>query len=86
MQTLIRDLRFAFGSLLKRPGFTLVVVLTLGLGIGVNTAVFGVINAVLLKPLPYRDSDRIVTIWQNNVKAGVPRNDVSPANFIDWSE
>lgn len=82
----LKDIQFAFRQLRKRPAFAAMIVLTLGLGIGVNTAVFGVINAVLLKPLPYRDSDRVVTIWQNNVKAGVPRNDVSPANFIDWSE
>ena len=80
------DLKFAVRSLLKRPGFTLIVVLTLALGIGANTAVFSVINAVLLRPLPYRDTERVVTLWQNNVKAGVSRYDVSPANFIDWSE
>jgi len=86
MDTLIKDLRFALRSLVKRPGFTIIVVLTLALGIGVNAAVFSVINAVLLRPLPYRDSDRVVTLWQNNLKAGVTRDDVSPANFIDWSE
>ena len=83
---MIKDLQFAARSLLKRPGFTLIVVFTLALGIGANAAVFSVINAVLLRPLPYRDADRVVTLWQNNIKAGIPRNDVSPANFIDWSE
>ena len=83
---MIKDIQFAIRSLLKRPGFTAIVVLTLALGIGANAAVFSVINAVLLRPLPYRDADRVVTLWQNNVKAGLPRNDVSPANFIDWSE
>ena len=83
---MFRDIQFAARSLLKRPGFTLIVVLTLALGIGANAAVFSVINAVLLRPLPYRDADRVVTLWQNNIKAGTPRNDVSPANFIDWSE
>ncbi|HZE69970.1 MAG TPA: ABC transporter permease [Pyrinomonadaceae bacterium] len=86
MDTLIRDLRYATRSLLKRPGFTAIVVITLALGIGANAAVFSVINAVLLRPLPYREADRIVTLWQNDTKAGIPRNDVSPANFIDWSE
>ena len=83
---MIKDIQFAARSLLKRPGFTLIVVLTLALGIGANAAVFSVINAVLLRPLPYRDADRVVTLWQNNIKAGIPRNDVAPANFIDWSE
>ena len=83
---MFKDIQFAARSLLKRPGFTAIVVLTLALGIGANAAVFSVINAVLLRPLPYRDADRVVTLWQNNIKAGAPRNDVSPANFIDWSE
>ena len=83
---MIKDIQFAARSLLKRPGFTAIVVFTLALGIGANAAVFSVINAVLLRPLPYRDADRVVTLWQNNIKAGVPRHDVSPANFIDWSE
>jgi putative ABC transport system permease protein len=86
MDTLIKDIRFGVRSLLKRPAFTAIVVLTLALGIGVNAAVFSLINAVLFRPLPYRDAERIVTLWQNNTKAGVVRNDVSPANFIDWSE
>ena len=83
---MFKDIQFAARSLLKRPGFTAIVVFTLALGIGANAAVFSVINAVLLRPLPYRDADRVVTLWQNNIKAGVPRNDVSPANYIDWSE
>ena len=86
MEILLNDLRFAARSLWKRPGFSAVVIITLALGIGANAAVFSVINAVLLRPLPYRDADRVVTIWQNNSKAGVAQNDVSPANFIDWSE
>jgi putative ABC transport system permease protein len=86
MENLVKDIRFGIRSLLKRPGFTAIVVITLALGIGANAAVFSVINAVLLRPLPYRDAERVVTLWQNHLKAGIPRNDVSPANFIDWSE
>ncbi len=86
MDTILRDIRYAVRSLLKHPGFLVVSVITLALGIGTNTAIFSVVNAVLLRPLPYRDSERIVTLWQNNVKAGVARNDVSPANFLDWRE
>ncbi len=86
METLIKDFRYAVRSLLKHPSFLFVSVITLALGIGANTAIFSVVNAVLLRPLPYRDPERIVTLWQNNVKAGVARNDVSPANFLDWRE
>jgi len=86
MDSIIKDIRFAVRSLLKRPGFSAIVVLTLAIGIGANAAVFSVINAVLLRPLPYRDADRVVTLWQNNTKAGNSRNEVSPANFIDWKE
>ncbi|HET6975489.1 MAG TPA: ABC transporter permease [Pyrinomonadaceae bacterium] len=86
METIFTDVRYAVRSLLKRPGFSLIVVLTLALGIGANAAVFSVINAVLLRPLPYRDVDRVVTLWQNNTKSGISLNEVSPANFIDWKE
>jgi putative ABC transport system permease protein len=86
METLLRDIRYGIRSLVRRPGFTAIAVATLALGIGANTAIFSVVNAVLLRPLPYRDSGRIVTLWQNNLKAGVSRNDVSPANFLDWRE
>ncbi len=86
METLLKDIRYGLRSLLKRPGFTLIAVITLALGIGANTAIFSVVNTDLLRPIPYRDAQNIVTIWQNNAKAGVTRNDVSPANFLDWQE
>ena len=86
MNSFLQDLRYALRSLRKNPGFTLVAVLTLALGIGANTTIFSVVHAVLLRPLPYRDPERLVTLWQNNGKAGVTRDDVSPANFLDWRE
>ena len=80
------DARYGVRVLLKRPVFLIVALLTLALGIGATTAIFSAVNAVLLQPLPFRDSDRIVTVWENNLKDGIERDDVSPANFLDWQE
>ncbi|MGB8342033.1 MAG: ABC transporter permease [Chthoniobacterales bacterium] len=79
------DLRFAFRQLFKSPAFTLVAVLTLALGIAASTAIFSVVDAVLLHPLPYPNSDQIVTVSQTVRSTGVPTEDASPANFIDWA-
>ena len=87
MKTLwLQDVRYAVRMLWKNAGVTVAAFVTLALGIGANTAIFSVVNGVLLKPLPYRDSDRIVTLWENNVKDGIERDDVSPANFLDWRD
>ncbi|MGH7568091.1 MAG: ABC transporter permease [Gemmatimonadales bacterium] len=86
MDTLLQDLRFAVRQLRARPGFTAVAVLTLALGIGPTTAIFSVIDTLMLRPLPYPDADRIVTLWQNNTREGTPRDEVAPANFLDWRE
>jgi len=80
------DLRFAIRQLLKSPGFTFVAVLTLALGIGANTAIFTVVNAVFLEKLPYRDADRIAVIWETNADRPGRSNVVGPANFIRWKE
>jgi putative ABC transport system permease protein len=72
--------------LLKRPGFTLTAALTLALGIGVTTAMFSVVDSVLLRRLPYGDEARVVVLWQNNLKNGVEREEASPANFFDWRD
>ncbi len=86
MQTLWQDLRYGARMLVKNPGFTLIAVMTLALGIGVTTSLFSVVNGVLLRPLPYRDEARLVTLWQSNLKGGVEREETSPANFLDWRE
>ena len=84
MRSLLQDLRYGFRMLAKRPGFTAVALLALALGIGANTAVFSVIRGVLLRPLPYADPDRLVMLWESNLKSNDPREEVSAPNFIDW--
>ena len=79
------DLRFGLRALLHQPGFTLVAVAMLALGIGSNSAVFSVIDAVLLRPLPYGDAERLVVVWDRALRVGQDRNIVSPANYRDWS-
>jgi len=80
MDTLSKDVRYGFRSLLKRPAFTVIAVITLALGIGANTAIFSTINALLLKPLPFPDPDRIVALWDKVPSRGVERNEVAVAN------
>src|ERR1043166_4040804 len=82
----MNDFKFAFRQLLKNPGFTAVAVLTLGLGIGANTAILSVINDVLLRPLPYRDPDRLVTVCQSSIKRAFSQVLVTPAALRDWRE
>src|SRR5437763_210009 len=80
----MNDLKFVFRQLLKNPGFTAVAVLTLALGIGANSAIFSVVNGVLLRPLPYPEPDRLIMIFESNPKGGSPKFSVAPPNFVDW--
>ena len=84
MSTLFQDMRYGIRMLMKRPVFTIVAVLTLALGIGANTAIFSVVNAVLLRPLPYPQADRIIQLWEKSEKEKVYTGSVSPHNFTDW--
>jgi putative ABC transport system permease protein len=81
-----RDFRYALRALHRSPGFTAVAVLTLALGIGANAAIFSVVDAVLLRPLPYPEPDRLVRIWESSLKYDSPRNVVNPFNFLDWRD
>ena len=84
LEDFIRDVRFGARGLRRRPGFAAVVVLTLAIGIGGTTAIFGAVHGVLLAPLPYREPERIVTVWTNDRVEGEDRQAVAPANFLDW--
>ncbi len=74
MDSLLRDLRFSTRSLLKRPGLAIIAIVTLAIGIGANSATFSVVNALLLKPLPFPDPERIVALWDKVPSRGVERD------------
>ncbi len=84
MRTLWQDLRYGARMLLKSPGFTLIVLLTLSLGIGANTAIFSVVNTVMLRQLPFPNPDRLVRLNESNPERGWPTFSVSHPNFLDW--
>src|SRR3954452_17474734 len=86
METTLRDIRYGLRMQRKNLGFTVVALVALMLGIASTTVIFSVINSVLLRPLPYPDADRIVTIEQTVRATGAARDAVSPANFLDWQK
>src|SRR6476646_6104608 len=81
MHTVFKDLRYGLHMMVKQPGFTAVAVLTLALGIGANSAIFSIVNSLLLNPLPYRDSGRLAIIWSHSPGANVDKDWPSPGQY-----
>src|SRR5262249_40555756 len=86
MEEIVRDLRYGARMLIKSPGFAAVAVVTLALGIGANTAIFSVVNAVLVKPLPYAARERLVKFWKTNPAKNWTEAPIAPANLFDWQD
>ena len=84
MESLLQDLRYGFRILFRNPGFTVIAVLSLSLGIGANSTIFSVIHTVMLRPLPYKDRERLVAIFETNLEQGQPKGWVATSNFFDW--
>src|ERR1700752_4725969 len=84
MQSLLQDIRYGVRMLTKNAGFTAIAVLTLALGIGANTAIFSVVNAELLRPLPFRDPGKLVRLWITNPRSGSKSGTISYPDFADW--
>jgi hypothetical protein len=83
---LFQDLKYTFRALGRAPVFALATVLTLALGIGANVAIFSVVNAVMLQPLPFRDPARLIRIWEMNPKLKIPFFSASALNYLSWKE
>src|ERR1041384_4087539 len=83
MESLLSDVRYAIRNLLRRPGFTIIAVVSLALGIGAIAAIFSAVNALLLKPLPFPELDRVVAVWDKQPAQGVLHNEVAFANYLD---
>jgi putative ABC transport system permease protein len=83
---MMRDIRFAVRALSRNPGFAIAALVTLALGIGATTAIFTIINALLLRPLPYQDPDRLMLVWERNIPRNKKDNVVSPGNYLHWRE
>jgi putative ABC transport system permease protein len=85
-ESLLQDLRYSLRTFTKSPRFTAFAIITLALGIGANTSMFSVVNAIMLRPLPFPDYEQLVYVWENNLNAGLRRGISSPANYLDWRE
>ncbi|MFZ0917853.1 MAG: ABC transporter permease, partial [Candidatus Udaeobacter sp.] len=81
-----QDLRYGLRTLAKNPAFTSIAIIALALGIGANSAIFSVVDAVLLRPLPFKQPEQLVMLWENAAHLGFPKNTPSPANFLDWQK
>src|SRR4051812_49421860 len=84
--TFLQDFRYGVRMLTKKPGFTLIAVVALALGIGANSAIFSVVNAVLLRPLPFAEPERLAQVWATNAKRGQTSAPTSYLNFADWRD
>jgi putative ABC transport system permease protein len=84
MSTFSQDLQYGFRIFSRNPGFTLIVLISLALGIGANTAIFSLVNAVLMRPLPFHNPEQIVMVWEDASFVGFPMNTPAPANYADW--
>jgi putative ABC transport system permease protein len=86
MMTLLQDLRHGARLLVRAPGFAAIAIAALAIGIGANTAIFSVVNTLLIQPLPYHDADRLAIVWEHNIPRDKKNNVVAPANFLHWRE
>jgi putative ABC transport system permease protein len=84
METLFKDMRYALRVLTKRPAFSAIVIITLALGIGANTAIFTVVDAALLRGLPYKNPERLIQVWENTTQGKTNQREASYPDFIDW--
>src|SRR5262245_3507301 len=84
METLWQDLHYGWRMLRRNPGFTLVAILTLAAGIGLNSAVFSMVNSIILRPLPYKEPERLVQVWESTPPDAEDDNVISPGNFLEW--
>src|SRR6266480_4811334 len=79
-----QDLRYALRTLAKNPAFTSIAIVAIALGIGANTVIFSAVNAILLRPLPFKNPEQLVMVWENATHLGFPKNTPAPPNFLDW--
>src|SRR5579884_2872102 len=86
MRTILLDLRYATRLARQSPGFTLIAIFALALGIGVNSAIFSTLDAVVMRALPYPDPDRVMMVFEDATAIGFSKNNSAPANYFDWRE